>query len=89
MPKAEEPTRERIGSRSDQPADFFEVFFAAGAGFAWADRPTALRPPHEAPFVPGTVTELQPQAQADLRTLAARLARFAAFLAACCLPAAV
>lgn len=47
--------------------------------FAWADRPTALRPPVDAPFVPGTVTELHPQAEAFVRTLAARLARGAAF----------
>lgn len=52
---------------------------AAGEGFAWADRPTALRPPHEGPFLPGTVTEIHPQAEAFVRTLAARLVRGAAF----------
>jgi SAM-dependent MidA family methyltransferase len=50
-----------------------------GGGFAWADRPTALRPPVDAAFVPGTVTEVHPQAEAFIRTLAARLQRGAAF----------
>lgn len=48
-------------------------------GFAWSDRPTALRPPVEAPFVPGTVTEIHPQARAFIATLADRLQRGAAF----------
>ncbi len=49
-------------------------------GVAWhdgrlhfADRPTDLRPPVDAPFVPGTVLEIQPQAQAFVATLAERL----------------
>jgi SAM-dependent MidA family methyltransferase len=54
-----------------------------GDGFAWADRETALRPPvvsnFEAEFVPGTVTEIHPQAEAFIRTLAAQLQRGAAF----------
>jgi SAM-dependent MidA family methyltransferase len=50
-----------------------------GDGFAWSDRPTALRPPIEAPFVPGTVTEIHPQARAFIATLADRLQRGAAF----------
>ena len=37
---------------------------------AWADRPTDLRPPLDAPFVPGTTTEIHPQAEAFVRTLA-------------------
>jgi SAM-dependent MidA family methyltransferase len=37
---------------------------------AWADRPTTLRPPLDAPFVPGTTTEIHPQAEAFIRTLA-------------------
>jgi len=48
-------------------------------GLAWADRPTELRPPVEAGFVPGTVTEIHPQAEAFVRTLAQRLSRGAAF----------
>jgi len=51
----------------------------AGGAFAWADRPTDLRPPVDAAFVPGTVTEIHPQAEAFVRTLAERLQRGAAF----------
>ncbi len=50
-----------------------------GEGLAWADQPTALRPPLDTGFVPGTVTEIHPQAEAFVRTLAARLVRGAAF----------
>jgi SAM-dependent MidA family methyltransferase len=50
-----------------------------GERFAWADRPTALRPPVDGPFVPGTVTELHRQAEAFVATLAERLQRGAAF----------
>ena len=46
-----------------------------GAHFAWADRPTALRPPVDHDYVPGTVTEIHPQAEAFLRSLAAMLGR--------------
>jgi len=52
---------------------------AAGDGFAWADRPTALLPPVAGPFVPGTVTEIHRQAEAFIATLAERLQRGAAF----------
>ncbi len=47
--------------------------------FAWGDRPTELRPPAEGPFAPGTVTEIHPQAEAFIATLADRLQRGAAF----------
>lgn len=47
--------------------------------FAWGDRPTALHPPAEGPFVAGTVTEIHPQAEAFVRSLAERLQRGAAF----------
>jgi len=40
---------------------------------AWADRPTTLRPPLAAPFVPGTTTEIHPQAEAFVATLAGML----------------
>jgi SAM-dependent MidA family methyltransferase len=50
-----------------------------GDGLAWADRPTAMRPPGDHAFVPGTVTEIHPQAEAFVRTLASRLVRGAAF----------
>jgi SAM-dependent MidA family methyltransferase len=46
-----------------------------GDGFVFEDRPTSARPPADAPFVPGTVTEIHDQAQAFVRTLAHRLER--------------
>ncbi len=56
------------------------VAWHAGAP-AWADRPTALRPPLdppldlplEGPWVPGTTTEIHPQAEAFITTLAGLL----------------
>ena len=45
----------------------------------WADRSTALQPPWRGPFVPGTVTEIHPQAEAFIRSLADRLQHGAAF----------
>ncbi|WP_375137461.1 class I SAM-dependent methyltransferase [Rubrivivax rivuli] len=50
-----------------------------GEAFTWADRATTLRPPGEGVFVPGTVTEIHPQAEAFVRSLAERLQRGAAF----------
>ncbi|MDP9045223.1 MAG: SAM-dependent methyltransferase [Pseudomonadota bacterium] len=52
---------------------------AQETGLAWSDRPTALRPPVAGPFPAGTVTEVHPQAQAFIATLADRLTRGAAF----------
>lgn len=51
----------------------------AGEAFAWSDRATDLRPPFDGPFAPGTVTEIHPQAEAFVATLAGRLTRGAAF----------
>jgi SAM-dependent MidA family methyltransferase len=45
----------------------------------FADRETALKPPVNAPFVPDTTTEIHPQAEAFVRTLAERLRRGAVF----------
>lgn len=61
--------------------DWFErgVALDAHGGFAWSDRPTALRPPHEGAFAPGSVTELHAQAQAFVATVAQALHRGAAF----------
>ena len=47
--------------------------------FVWSDRPTTLRPPHDATFAPGSVTELHAQAEAFVTTLAHALQRGAAF----------
>ena len=59
---------------------WFERGVGGGAGgWRWSDRPTALRPPHDGPFLPGTVTEIHPQAEAFVATLGERLARGAAF----------
>ncbi|MEO8056762.1 MAG: SAM-dependent methyltransferase [Burkholderiales bacterium] len=51
----------------------------ADDALAWNDRATALRPPFEGPFAPGTVTEIHLQAEAFITTLAERLSRGAAF----------
>ncbi|MEY2893294.1 MAG: hypothetical protein RJA98_3202 [Pseudomonadota bacterium] len=57
------------------------VFAEGGDTLTWADRPTTLQPPVDEPlvFVPGTVTEVHPQAEAFISTLAAHLRRGAAF----------
>lgn len=61
-------------------AQWFERGVVAGAEcLAWSDRPTTLRPPFDGPFAPGTVTEVHPQAEAFIATLAERLTRGAAF----------
>jgi SAM-dependent MidA family methyltransferase len=52
---------------------------AGQPNFVYADRDTALKPPVDTPFVPGTVTEVHPQAEAFIRTLAGHLQRGAAF----------
>jgi SAM-dependent MidA family methyltransferase len=46
---------------------------------AWADRPTGLRPPLEIEGAHDYVTEIHPQGEAFIRTLAERLQRGAAF----------
>jgi SAM-dependent MidA family methyltransferase len=52
---------------------------AHGDGFAWSDRPTALRPPVEVEGAHDYLTEIHPQAEAFIATLADRLKRGAAF----------
>ena len=51
-----------------------------GDGFAWNDRPTDLRPPVQVPGDHDYLTEIHPQAEGFVRTLARHLARGAAFL---------
>jgi SAM-dependent MidA family methyltransferase len=50
-----------------------------GGRLVFADRPTMLRPPVAAEFLPGTITELHLQAEAFVRTLAERLTRGVVF----------
>ena len=50
-----------------------------GPGLAWVDRPTGLRPPIAIPGEHDYLTEIHPQAEAFIRTLADRLERGAAF----------
>jgi SAM-dependent MidA family methyltransferase len=62
--------------------EWFErgVALAEGAtGWAWQDRPTSLRPPVDVPGDHDYTTEIHPQAEAFLRTLADRLVRGSAF----------
>ena len=49
------------------------------AGLRWDDRPTPLRPPLDIPGDHDYLTEIHPQAEAFIRTLADRLERGAAF----------
>jgi SAM-dependent MidA family methyltransferase len=49
-----------------------------GQGWMWQDRPTCLRPPVDVPGDHDYTTEIHPQAEAFLRTLADRLVRGAA-----------
>ena len=59
---------------------WFERGLAEHEGtLVFADRETALRPPVDAPFAPGTTTEIHAQAEAFIRTLAERVQRGAAF----------
>jgi len=52
---------------------------AAGVGWVWQDRPTTLRPPIEIAGEHDYLTEIHPQAEAFIRTLADRLVAGAAF----------
>ena len=55
------------------------VWDGQDGGLAWADRPTALRPPLAIEGEHDYLTEIHPQTEAFLRTLAERLRRGAAF----------
>ncbi len=52
----------------------------SASGFVWADRPTTLRPPLDVPGEHDYLTEIHPQAEAFVRTLAERMQRGAIFL---------
>ena len=52
---------------------------ADGAGWVWQDRPTELRPPVEIAGEHDYLSEIHPQAEAFMRTLAERLVAGAAF----------
>ncbi len=52
---------------------------ADGDALHFADRSSTQRPPVDGPFMLGTVTEIHPQAEAFIRTLAGKLTRGAAF----------
>jgi SAM-dependent MidA family methyltransferase len=52
---------------------------SCGFSFAWHDRPTELRPPFDIAGSHDYLTEIHPQAEAFVRTLAQRLVRGAAF----------
>jgi SAM-dependent MidA family methyltransferase len=52
----------------------------SGAAFAWSDRVSALRPPCEIAGEHDFLTEIHPQAEAFVRTLADKLTRGALFL---------
>ena len=52
---------------------------ADGTGWAWQDRPTALRPPLEVADDHDYLSEIHPQAEAFIRTLAERMVAGAAF----------
>ncbi len=56
------------------------VWDAASAGFAWQDRPTELPPPDDVPGEHDYLTEIHPQGEAFVRTLADRLKAGAIFL---------
>ena len=56
------------------------VWDADRAGFAWQDRPTELRPPDDVAGQHDYVTEIHPQGEAFVRTLADRLQAGAIFL---------
>ena len=64
------------------PASTAEAPEAAPAidAFVWSDRPTALRPPVEVEGDHDYLTEIHPQSEAFVRTLAQRLERGAVFL---------
>ena len=62
------------------PAQFKGVVVGDSGAFAWADRPTELRPPVEIEGPHDYLTEIHAQGEGFIRTLADRLERGAIFL---------
>ena len=60
--------------------DAADVGFGDASGFCWADQPTPLRPPADMVGAHDYLTEIHPQAEAFVRTLADRLVQGAVFL---------
>jgi SAM-dependent MidA family methyltransferase len=71
------PTARPTARPLDRPLDrpLAGQVAAAATPFAFADRPTPDRPPVDGPWLPGTVTEIHPQARAFVATVAERLQR--------------
>lgn len=70
---------QRIGGQADGVWHERGVALTADGALAWADRPSPLRPPLEIEGPHDYLTEIHPQAEAFVRTLAERWARGAAF----------
>ncbi len=70
---------QRVGGQDDGVWHERGVALADGGRLAWADRPTALRPPLDIEGPHDYLTEIHPQGEAFIRTLAERLVRGAAF----------
>lgn len=70
---------QRIGGQADGVWHERGVALTADGALAWADRPSSLRPPLEIEGPHDYLTEIHPQAEAFVRTLAERWARGAAF----------
>jgi SAM-dependent MidA family methyltransferase len=68
-----------VGLRRAQPERIKTARPELVEGFDWIDRPTDLRPPVEIAGSHDYLTEIHPQAEAFMRTLADRLERGAAF----------
>ena len=68
------------GAPVGAPGDLVEPSAVVSGHWAWADRPTTLRPPVDVPGEHDHLTEIHPQAEAFMRTLADRLQHGAAFL---------
>nr|WP_240933299.1 SAM-dependent methyltransferase [Diaphorobacter sp. HDW4B] len=68
----------RKGGEQDGVWNERGVVLAGDGSFAWIDKPTDLRPPIDVPGPQDYLTELQPQGEAFIRTIADRLKRGAA-----------